>query len=74
MPDPTEGEGSKVGGPDRTSKSELQLANNICKVCFCLLADGFMDAHLYWHRMAASPMAHGMYVHPILSGNSDAEK
>jgi len=34
-----------------------------CEICLCIVAEENFDAHLHWHEIAASPMAHGLYVY-----------
>ena len=33
-----------------------------CNICYTMIRDSSLAAHAYWHQVAMSPMAHGMYV------------
>ena len=51
------------GGADRRRQAD-GLNDQIleCPVCFGLIMSNRVEEHAYWHRVAASPMAHGMYL------------
>ena len=52
------GEDHRVG--DGRARTGLVIT---CEICLCIVAEENFDAHLHWHEIAASPMAHGLYVY-----------